>query len=549
MLRDNGRHDLPILRRIADNTALREGEEGVRRILREIYRSKRIGTKELAVLTLIPVPTVAAVRKELEKEGLITRAKEGASLTSLGEKFAEDQLGLTRQHRLVCPTCMGRTIQIPEAFAPILGTLRKRLPSRPEPLTRLDQAHGTSETALRRALYMLEKGDVEGRDILFLGDDDCTSIATGLLRVAHRISVADVDARLLHVIQRISHEEHLDVECLEHDLRAPLPAKWHRQYDVVFTDPPYTNPGLVLFLSRGLTALKPREGASLYLAYAHQPPKGMLTVQKTLTAMGLAQQELLPRFNVYEGAEMLANTTFLSRLETTAQSRPLITGVFRGKLYTGEITQTVRVYQCRCGERQRVGAAEPYSTIEALKATGCPKCGEREGFVLQSRVKLKETLGSRLAFRSYQPGDFPAVLEFEREIARLSFPDAPMLDAAFHRQKLEKAAESASDGLRVAVLGDEIVGWLWLKVEKDRTTGERFGYVKSIIVKLTHRHQGFGARLIKVAEEYFRGKGVRRVDLIVGADNYAACLFFEELGYEREHSTLRKVLDRGAEER
>jgi predicted methyltransferase/ribosomal protein S18 acetylase RimI-like enzyme len=537
---------LNLLKKISENTELDEGEEGIRKVLREIHRNQKISTKELASLTQIPLPIVAAVRRELEKEDLITREK-GALLTQAGERFVRENLGLAYAQRLTCPTCQARGIQIPEGFAPILGKLRKYLDLRPRPLTRLDQAHGTPETALLRALYMLEKGDVEGRSILFLGDDDLTSIAVGLLRAAREITVIDIDARLLEAIQLANKREGINIEFLGHDVRKSLPGHLHYRYDVVFTDPPYTKPGLTLFVSRGITALQLRKGASIYLAYASQSPRKMLEVQKILTAMGLIITERIPRFNTYEGAEMFANTTFLERLETSEKTKPLITEAFEGKMYTGEITKTIRTYQCRCGEKASVGETEPFQTIEELKARGCPKCGKKKGFKLIEKQKLKEVLVERLTLRNFQLTDFPMILEFEREIARKSFPEAPILEEDYHRRKLERAVESGHECLRVAVLGDEVVGWLWLRVEKDRSTNEKFGYVKSIIVKPDYRYQGLGKKLIEAVEEYFRGRGIRRIDVIASAANYEATLFFEGSGYEREHSTMRKRLDQEGE--
>jgi predicted methyltransferase/ribosomal protein S18 acetylase RimI-like enzyme len=538
--------NLSLLKRVSENTELEEGEEGIRKILREIHRNQKISTKELASLTQIPLPIVAAVRRELEREDLITREK-GALLTQEGERFVKENLGLAYSQRLTCPTCQARGIQIPESFRPILGKLRKYLDLRPRPLTRLDQAHGTPETALHRALYMLEKGDVEGRRILFLGDDDLTSIAVALLRAAREITVIDIDIRLLEVVQLANKREGLNIEFLEHDLREPLPERLHYRYDVVFTDPPYTKPGLTLFVSRGITALQLRKGASIYLAYASQSPRKMLEVQKILTAVGLIITDRIPRFNTYEGAEMFANTTILVRLETTEKTKPLIIEAFEGKMYTGEITKTIRTYQCRCGETASVGETEPFQTIEELKAGGCPKCGRKKGFKLTEKQKLKEILLERLTLRKFQWTDLPTILEFEREIARKSFPEAPILDEDYHKKKLERAVESGHDGLRVAVLGNEVVGWLWLRVEKDRSTDEEFGYIKSIIVKPDYRYQELGKKLIEAAEEYFRGKGIRRIDVIASAANYEATLFFEALGYEREHSTMRKRLGQKGE--
>jgi predicted methyltransferase/ribosomal protein S18 acetylase RimI-like enzyme len=532
-----------LLKKVSENTELDEGEEGIRKILREIYRNQKIRTKELASLTQIPLPIVAAVRRELEKEDLITRGK-GALLTQKGERFVRDDLGLAYPQTLTCPTCQARGIQIPVGFTPLLGKLREYLDLRPRPLTQLDQAHGTPETALHRALYMLEKGDVEGRSILFLGDDDLTSIAVALLRAAREITVIDIDARLIEAVQLANKREGLNINFLEHDLRNPLPKHLHYHFDAIFTDPPYTKPGLSLFVSRGITALQPRKGTSIYLAYASQSPRKMLEMQKILTIMGLTITERIPRFNTYEGAEMFANTTLLERLETTEKTKPLIINAFEGKMYTGEITKTIRTYQCRCGEQASVGETEPFQTIEELKARGCPQCGKKKGFKLTEKRKLKEVLVQKLTLRNFRLTDFPTILGFEREIARKSFPESPILDEDYHRRKLEHGVESGHEGLKVAVLGDEVVGWLWLRVEKDRSTNERFGYIKSIIVKPSYRYQELGKKLIAASEEYFRGKGIHRIDVIASAPNYEATLFFEGLGYEREHSTMRKRLER-----
>ena len=84
--------------------------------------------------------------------------------------------------------------------------------------------------------------------------------------------------------------------------------------------------------------------------------------------------------------------------------------------------------------------------------------------------------------------------------------------------------------------------WLWLKTEKDRSSNEKFGYIKSIIVKPEHRHQKFGRKLVEEAKQYFLKKGIRRIDLIVSAANHGGSLFFEEIGFEREHSTMRAKL-------
>ena len=376
-----------IIEKVSQKARISEGKEGVRRILREIYRNEQIGTKELSYITRLPVPVVAAVRTELEKIGLVSR-KKGAMLTEDGKKYAENVLGFRIKKSLICPLCLGRKVIIKDEFQEILEKMKKYANLRPKPYTWLDQAFCTPETSILRALFMLEEGDAEGREIIFLGDDDLTSIATGLLKVSKRITVVDVDERLLNLINKISEYERINIKCIHHDLRNPLPRELINKFDVAFTDPPYTIIGMKLFVSRGIDALKKRRCASIYLSFAHKPPEDMLNLQAAISEMGLFIGEMIPRFNIYEGAEIFANTTFLAKLETTDKTWPSIHGRFDGKIYTGEVSPTVRMYRCRCGRIIRVGVGGEFKTIEELKTYGCPECRRKEGFKLIERKRL-----------------------------------------------------------------------------------------------------------------------------------------------------------------
>lgn len=381
--------DADILRAVSRRMNLKEGEEAVRRVLREVYRREKVGTKDLARATRLPIPVVAAIRRELEKGGIIAR-RGGAVLTEEGERYVREGLGMVRVDEGVSRVATGSEMPIPSEYAETLEKLKEYSALRPEPSPQLDQAFATPETALRRAIYMLERGDLEGRDVLFLGDDDFTSVAAALLGVARGITVIEIDERLIEAIEDVSRDGGLGIGNVVHDLREPLPEGLRGRYDVVLTDPPYTVPGLELFVSRGIDALRGRKTASVYLCFADKPPLEMLEVHRAITEMGLFVRELIPRFNLYEGAEIFGNTTFMARLATTEETRPLVTGFFEGKIYTGDVRPTRRTYRCRCGERISVGAGEAFETIEALKSSGCPRCGRGAGFRLLRRVRLTE---------------------------------------------------------------------------------------------------------------------------------------------------------------
>lgn len=376
----NGEKDNPV-KSIAESMNLKEGEEAVRRVLTEVYRRGRVGTKDIARAARLPVPVAAAIRREMEKRGLIIR-KGGATLSEAGKKLAAslNLAGGTPRHAEKGPGNL--------EHRETLKKLRTLSMLRPFPDTTLDQAFATPETALKRAQYLFENGDLAGRDVLFLGDDDFTSVAAALLGVAMSLTVVDIDEGILKAIGKASYGEGLDVRCVHHDLRDPLPGEHRDRYDVVFTDPSYTVPGLELFLSRAVGALRSRKTASVYVAFADKPPLEMLEVHRAITGMGLFVRELIPGFNEYEGSEMFGNVSSMMRLSTTEEATPTVTGVFEGAIYTGEMRPTMRVYRCRCGARVNVGAGHKFATIEELKASGCPSCGKRLGFRLLRRKNV-----------------------------------------------------------------------------------------------------------------------------------------------------------------
>lgn len=386
---DLAKNTSDILEEIALKSQLKEGKEAVRNILREIYRHGTIGTKSLARKIHLPIPTIAAVRKELENAGLIDRVKKGAILTESGLIFVTKELRISFVNDLLCKTCEGTRIEFPHEFDDIITKLRSFTEQRPIPNTSLDQAFGKPITALRRAYFMLQNNDLEGRKILLLGDDDFTSLAIALLDITTDVTVLDIDMRLTDVIGRIANENSYQIKCYNHDLRKPIPEELNGQFDTILTDPPYTIPGLELFLSRAVQALKKEIGRKIYLAFAHRAPNDLFEFQKVITNHGLAIQEMIPGFNLYEGAEIHGNTTSLTVLVTTSDTRTIIENEYKDMIYTGEIRPTTRIYICLNKHLTRIGTTEKIKSIEKLKELGCPICGAKDSFTRVTKEKLE----------------------------------------------------------------------------------------------------------------------------------------------------------------
>lgn len=325
-----------LLREVATHARLAEGAEGVRRILRTVFVARQIPIRNIAQQVGLPVPVVAAVRGELEKRGILTR-KGGVSLSDEGLNVVQSELGISCRKRFARPSA-------PPTPA-ILDDVRERLAeiaeSRPKVDVKLDQSHATPETVLKRAVYLYEHDALEGRNLLVLGDDDLTSVAVGLLAQHLEIALGQVvvlecDRRLIAFLDATHQREGLPVTVIARDLREDLPASLCGQMDVFFTDPPYTLPGLALFVSRGAAALAPEVGKRGFVSFGRRPPAETAQALASLIQMGFAPVEIVPEFNEYVGAQVLGGVSQMIHLISTGKPQPLVTGRYHGPLYTAD---------------------------------------------------------------------------------------------------------------------------------------------------------------------------------------------------------------------
>jgi predicted methyltransferase len=263
----------------------------------------------------------------------------------------------------------------------------------------IDQSKCTPETSLERAILCARNNSLIGKKILCVGDDDLVSVSVGLLLKklfpkkklkGTEIHVFDVDPRFLSYIESIAKVEELPIHCHHVDLRKPLDNTLLNQFDCFFTDPPYTLTGMRLFISRGVSALKKKKGLNVFFSFAHKSPDFNIKMMEEFLKMNLAITEIIPRFNEYEGAEMIGNTSQMIILKTTEKSNSIIDDTYDNPIYTGEVVRTMRKYKCKqCGKSYMIGINGVYSTIEELKKAKCSEC-MGEIFELVERAKVPD---------------------------------------------------------------------------------------------------------------------------------------------------------------
>ena len=164
----------------------------------------------------------------------------------------------------------------------------------------LDQCPATIKTTLRRLALLLGTSRLERHRVLLLGDDDLLSVAIAATGLSTAVTVIDLDDSLLARIARWTKSE--IVELVHHDLRLGLPSAMAAGYDVVFTDPPYTPAGQLLFLRAGTMALRNTSSSSLFLCSSslYLSPKQMQRIIATAEQAGYQLIQLEEDFNKYK---------------------------------------------------------------------------------------------------------------------------------------------------------------------------------------------------------------------------------------------------------
>ncbi len=194
---------------------------------------------------------------------------------------------------------------------------------RPKAQRDFDQFIATDATLIRRAHYLQEQGELLQRKILFLGDDDHTSIAIASIAQHVEITVIDVDSRMLESISSIAKRHRYPITTIHHDVRNPLLAHLNESYDMVFTDPPYTEAGVSVFINQGITALSKKQTSRLYFCYSNsdRARERELQIQSQVTEQGLLIQEKQYQFNRYQGAESIGSASSLWNCKLTPKTQ------------------------------------------------------------------------------------------------------------------------------------------------------------------------------------------------------------------------------------
>lgn len=249
-------------------------------------------------------------------------------------------------------------IKLPPKWRKILDEVR-RLYTEVIPKDAYDQAPLLPEAAVRKAFYIYARGDVAGKSVVMVGDDDLLSIIFALTGEVKMTLAMDIDNQLLSTIKNYSEKHGLPVETVQHDLQLPIPENLSGAFDTFVTEPPDTVDGITLFVSRGVELLRKEPGMVGYCGVSTTacPPDGLMEIQSRFLKMGLLISAWLPKFNQYPPVrtelkhvevpdfydpfyppKKVWYISDLVRIKTTGWTRPYFKGRYEGEIadYDGD---------------------------------------------------------------------------------------------------------------------------------------------------------------------------------------------------------------------
>lgn len=244
--------------------------------------SKYVGGRELVLLRLLD---------EMVANGEVVFQDNGFSIPIHSSST-------TRQQDFLCKTCHGSLLNLATIEAKIRPVMEEIILAKPKPSFLFDQRPVTFETVLRRVGYLFWRGDIYHSDIALIGDDDLTSIAIALAGAAKKITVFDIDQRLIDFINRVASAHNLLIETHPFDIKNEIPKKYYNQYDVFITDPSPMKIPFIVFLNFGINLLK--NGGVGYISFQSSAMESNLEFQKIIAQSNLLLTDLIPYFTEYE---------------------------------------------------------------------------------------------------------------------------------------------------------------------------------------------------------------------------------------------------------
>ncbi|MGH4012519.1 MAG: bis-aminopropyl spermidine synthase family protein [Pseudonocardiaceae bacterium] len=194
---------------------------------------------------------------------------------------------------------------------------------RPSANAAIDQCHTDLDSLCRRISMILAARPITRTRIAFVGDDDLATVALLQIASPEHLLLVDIDERIIKAVETATGDfgrrGHVSVERanLSSADSAQVFDRHGETFDVVVTDPPYANDGMLQFVqvAMSLTAYTGEVHIAVPALLAEAwTDELLLSVQHLLITSGFVVDRVIPGAFTYETSDVVSSLVVARRL-------------------------------------------------------------------------------------------------------------------------------------------------------------------------------------------------------------------------------------------
>jgi len=147
--------------------------------------------------------------------------------------------------------------------------------------------------------------------------------------------------------------------------------------------------------------------------------------------------------------------------------------------------------------------------------------------------------------RPLRTEDIEIIASFERDIAKISFPDDPVTDLGFYMKKVGKLVDDRNAATFVAEDDTGVVGWAYVSKRQNFITKETYADFHSIFVSPSQRGTGTADRLSEAVFDFCRKQKLDRVVFRTRATNEPMKAVLARVGFVPTQIFYEKAIEPG----
>ncbi len=226
-----------------------------------------------------------------------------------------DRFSVNNGHKFfnICSTCHGKMVDTKNFDKKITAKFIDIYSKKPAPTFIFDQRPVTYETTINRVMYMINRMDIVGKDVVMLGDDDLTGIALGLFGFSKSIVVLDIDKRIVDYTNLIAKQFDLNIKAILFDATKDIPRELKNRFDTLLFDPTPEPIPFGIFLNTAIELCKP--SSTIYTSIYSTAMEFNYEMQKVIEKRNLHITDMLPHWTDYKNIDNLYRQSDLKLFE------------------------------------------------------------------------------------------------------------------------------------------------------------------------------------------------------------------------------------------